>query len=63
MISDLDALVAELGALDAVRTTPVTSGPTGRFYNVRYAGGTEVEYVEWTEDLTNRIVHGTPRGP
>ncbi|MEU3188578.1 VOC family protein [Streptomyces sp. NPDC006923] len=46
VVEDLDALTAILRAADATITTPMTSGPTGRFLYARHADGSEVEYVE-----------------
>jgi hypothetical protein len=57
VVSDLDDLEATLTAADAMITTPMTSGPTGRFLYARHADGAEVEYVEWRDDLVQRLVH------
>lgn len=56
VVTDLDALAATLKAADATVTTPMTSGPTGRFLYARHVDGAEVEYVEWVPELVRRFV-------
>ncbi|MFB8102839.1 MULTISPECIES: VOC family protein [Streptomyces] len=58
VVDDLDALQATLASAGAAITTPTTGGPTGRFLYARHADGAEVEYVEWTPDLVQRIISG-----
>ncbi|MFC9173081.1 MULTISPECIES: VOC family protein [unclassified Streptomyces] len=58
VVDDLDALQATLVSAGAAITTPTTGGPTGRFLYARHADGAEVEYVEWTPDLVQRIISG-----
>ncbi|MDT0266657.1 VOC family protein [Streptomyces sp. DSM 44915] len=57
VVSDLDALVAEVAAAGGEITQPVANSPTGRFLYARHAGGARVEYVEWNEE-TRRLVLG-----
>ncbi|WP_067967896.1 VOC family protein [Nocardiopsis trehalosi] len=56
VVDDLDALTRVLAAAGAEITAPETAGPTGRFLYARHRGGAEVEYVEWTPELVERIV-------
>ncbi|MFJ9030466.1 VOC family protein [Streptomyces sp. NPDC102274] len=56
VVEDLDALRTTLETAGAIVTTPMTSGPTGRFLYARHADGAEVEYVEWTPELVR--LHG-----
>lgn len=56
IVTDLDDVEATLLAADAVIHTPKTPAPTGRFLCARHADGAEVEYVEWTPDLVQRII-------
>ncbi|MBN6039459.1 VOC family protein [Amycolatopsis sp. 195334CR] len=55
VVADLDALQRTLAAAGATITTPETAGPTGRFLYARHRDGAEVEYVEWTPELVERI--------
>lgn len=59
VVSDLDALQETLESSGATITTPVTSGPTGRFLYARHADGIGIEYVEWLPDLV--AAHALPR--
>ncbi|WEV25177.1 VOC family protein [Streptomyces sp. 71268] len=56
VVADLDACQATLTAAGATLTTPLASGPTGRFLYARHADGAEVEYVEWVPELVQRII-------
>jgi hypothetical protein len=56
VVDDLDALTRVLAAAGAEITAPEAAGPTGRFLYARHRGGAEVEYVEWTPELVERIV-------
>ena len=51
VVSDLDAVLADLDRAGAVVTVPPTTGPTGRFAYARHADGIAVEYVQWTPEL------------
>ncbi|WP_406144648.1 VOC family protein [Streptomyces sp. NBC_01012] len=61
VVEDLDALAATLKAAGATITTPMASGPTGRFLYARHADGSEVEYVEWVPELVRRTAGSGPR--
>ncbi|MFD5000413.1 VOC family protein [Streptomyces buecherae] len=56
VVDDLDACQATLTASGATLTTPLATGPTGRFLYARHADGAEVEYVEWVPELVQRII-------
>ncbi|WP_434741545.1 hypothetical protein [Micromonospora sp. SH-82] len=56
VVDDLDRVVAEVTARGGEITTPEAASPTGRFLYARHPGGAEVEYVQWTPELVDRIV-------
>ncbi|RCV47662.1 VOC family protein [Marinitenerispora sediminis] len=56
VVTDLADVQAALKDAGAVITTPLTAGPTGSFLYARHADGAEIEYVQWTPDLVQRIV-------
>ncbi|MFC7331523.1 VOC family protein [Marinactinospora rubrisoli] len=56
VVDDLDDTKTTLEAAGAAITTPITAGPTGRFLYARHADGAEIEYVEWTAELRQRLI-------
>ncbi|MEV6860061.1 hypothetical protein AB0M44_03500 [Streptosporangium subroseum] len=56
VVSDLDELTRQLTAHGGQVTVPEAKSETGRFLYARHADGAEVEYVEWTPDLVQRII-------
>lgn len=56
IVTDLDAVEATLQAAGATLTTPKAPSPTGRYLYARHADGAEIEYVEWTPDLVQRVI-------
>ncbi|WP_371783653.1 VOC family protein [Streptosporangium subroseum] len=60
VVSDLDELTRQLAAHGGRITVPETRSETGRFLYARHADGAEVEYVEWTPDLVQRIIEPGP---
>lgn len=61
IVSDLDAVQAELLASDATITQPIVSVPTGRMLYARHADGLHIEYVEWTDELVERFIRAPQR--
>ncbi|PPJ32584.1 glyoxalase [Nocardia nova] len=54
-LSALPAFLADIGG--TVVGEPVTS-PTGRVVYARHPDGTQVEYVEWTDEVRIRVLGG-----
>lgn len=52
-IAEAEAVVTGLGG--ALRA-PVTGSPTGRMFYARHPDGTEVEYIQWTDELVEQII-------
>ena len=56
VVSDIDAVQIELLAGGATITRPLVDVPTGRMLYARHADGLHVEYVQWTDDLVERLI-------
>jgi predicted enzyme related to lactoylglutathione lyase len=56
VVSDLDELKRMLTAHGGRITVPEMNTETGRRLYARHADGAEVEYVEWTPELVERII-------
>lgn len=56
IVPDLDAVEAELIRGGATITQPIVSVPTGRMLYARHPDGLHIEYVEWTDDLVERLI-------
>ncbi|MQY20304.1 VOC family protein [Nocardia macrotermitis] len=56
IVDDLDELVEVLTAAGATLTGGPFHGPTGRLAYLDHPDGTNVEYVEWTASIRERIL-------
>jgi hypothetical protein len=56
VVSDLDELTRQLTAHGGRITVPEATSEVSRFLYARHADGAEIEYVEWTPDLVQRII-------
>ncbi|MFF7633674.1 VOC family protein [Kitasatospora sp. NPDC008050] len=56
VVDDLDAARATLASHGAVELTEELTGVTGRYLFARHADGSEVEYVEWTPEITAKVL-------
>jgi hypothetical protein len=54
-IDETERTLAELGA-----TTHRYSAPTGEGSYIRHPDGVMVEYLQWSPDLVDRVLHGLP---
>lgn len=61
IVSDLDAVQAELLASGAAITQPIVEVPTGRMLYARHVDGLHIEYVEWTADLVETFIRAPQR--
>ncbi|AJE48816.1 VOC family protein [Celeribacter indicus] len=61
IVRDIEAVEAELLACGATITQPIVDVPTGRMLYARHPDGLHVEYVEWTDDLVERLVRAPQR--
>jgi hypothetical protein len=55
VVSNLDEISRLVMARGGRITVPETTSETGRFLYARHLDGAEIEYVEWTPDLVQRI--------
>jgi hypothetical protein len=60
IVDDLDAVTAILLRHGAVITKDEDVSPSGRYLFARHADGLDVEYVQWKQELVDRII-GRPR--
>ncbi|WP_217549704.1 VOC family protein [Streptomyces sp. GbtcB6] len=56
VVSDLEETRRLLTAHGAEITFGPAKGPTGSYFFARHRDGAEVEYVQWTSELENRIL-------
>ncbi|TQM29707.1 VOC family protein [Nocardia bhagyanarayanae] len=56
IVDDLDQLIAQLTASEAVVTGGPFTSETGRFAYLRHPDGTDVEYVEWSPEVRARVL-------
>ncbi|MDR6511967.1 hypothetical protein J2792_002850 [Novosphingobium capsulatum] len=56
IVCDIEVVQAALVAAGAVITTPLTQVPTGRMLYARHPDGLHIEYVQWTDDLVERLI-------
>lgn len=61
IVHDIEAVQAELLAGGATITQPPIDVPTGRMLYARHADGMHVEYVQWTDDLVERLIRAPQR--
>jgi len=62
VVDDLDRYVQLLQNQGAAITKPPARSQTGRYFYARQPDGSDVEYVEWSQDLRTRIL-GTASKP
>ena len=55
VVDDLDAVTATLLRHGSVITKSEEVSPSGRYLFARHADGLQVEYVQWNQDLVERI--------
>ncbi len=56
VVDDLDAVTATLLQHGCVITKSEEVSPSGRYLFARHADGLQVEYVQWNQDLVDRII-------
>lgn len=56
IVDDLDAVTATLLQYRCVITKPEDVSPSGRYLYARHADGTHVEYVQWKQELVDRLI-------
>ncbi|MGP8304235.1 VOC family protein [Streptomyces inhibens] len=56
IVSDLEEVRRLLASHGAKITFGPTTGPTGSYFFARHQDGAEVEYVQWTSELEDRIL-------
>lgn len=52
-IAEAEVVVTGLGG---VLRAPATQSPTGWMFYARHPDGTEVEYIQWTDELVEQII-------
>ncbi len=61
IVQDIEAVQAVLVAEGASITTPLTDVPTGRMLYARHVDGLHIEYVQWKDDLVERLIRAPQR--
>lgn len=61
IVRDIEQVQAQLLDGGATITQPLIDVPTGRMLYARHSDGLHVEYVQWTDDLVERLIRAPQR--
>lgn len=57
VVDDIEAAEKLVVSLGGVLRAPTVTGPTGSIFYARHPDGTEVEYLQWTDEIVDRVIN------
>lgn len=61
LVEDLDIALAEVQAAGGTLTSEILAGPTGNLFYADLPGGGNLEFLQWHDDLVEKVFHRAPK--